>query len=108
MHFRFPALYFIPDDLTQEVVGVTVVSTQIRDYLTIWDDIMGIYSSYIDYPVGRVATAIRNRLKVKGIHGVAICNYRDQYNKARGRVIAKGRLLKHLRHIAMEGEYDNV
>ena len=30
------------------------------------------------------------------IHGVSICNKRDQFNKQRGRIIAKGRLLKWL------------
>lgn len=31
------------------------------------------------------------------IHGVAICDIRDQFNRQRGRIIAKGRLLKHLK-----------
>ena len=31
------------------------------------------------------------------IHGVAICDIRDQFNRTRGRIIAKGRLLKHLK-----------
>jgi len=31
------------------------------------------------------------------IYGVAICDKRDQFNRQRGRIIAKGRLLKHLK-----------
>jgi len=31
------------------------------------------------------------------LHGVSICDRRDQYSKKRGRIIAKGRLLKHLK-----------
>lgn len=30
-------------------------------------------------------------------YGVAICDKRDQFNRQRGRIIAKGRLLKHLK-----------
>ena len=31
------------------------------------------------------------------VYGVAICDRRDQFNRQRGRIIAKGRLLKHLK-----------
>ncbi|RJS68566.1 hypothetical protein CW696_08450 [ANME-2 cluster archaeon] len=32
-----------------------------------------------------------------GFYGVAICNRKDQYSRKRGRIIAKGRLLRHLK-----------
>jgi hypothetical protein len=43
------------------------------------------------------ATKTKKDLNDLGIFGVAICDARDQYNKKRGRTIAKGRLLKHLK-----------
>ena len=36
-------------------------------------------------------------LEKQGFHGVAICDRRDQFSRKRGRTIAKGRLLKHIR-----------
>jgi hypothetical protein len=48
------------------------------------------------FPATKILTALRRR----GIYGVAICDSRDQFNKQRGRIIAKGRLLKHLKEIA--------
>jgi hypothetical protein len=35
--------------------------------------------------------------------GVALCHWKDQFDRQRGRVIAKGRLLKVLRQERMEG-----
>ena len=32
-----------------------------------------------------------------GYHGVAICDHRDDFSRKRGRIIAKGRLLKYLK-----------
>lgn len=43
------------------------------------------------------ATWIMRELHVLGYHGVAICDNRDDFSRKRGRIIAKGRLLKHLR-----------
>lgn len=37
-----------------------------------------------------------------GIHGVAICDRRDNFSRRRGRVIAKGRLLKYLEEQEVE------
>ena len=36
-------------------------------------------------------------LRKQGIYGVSICDWRDQFSRKRGRTIAKGRLLKHLK-----------
>ena len=35
----------------------------------------------------------------EGIYGIALCDRRDQFNRQRGRTIAKGRLLKHLKKV---------
>jgi len=43
------------------------------------------------------ATRIIQGLRLYHIYGVAICDKRDPFNRQRGRVIAKGRLLKHIK-----------
>lgn len=43
------------------------------------------------------ATQFIKGLALMRIYGVAICDKRDQFNRQRGRIIAKGRLLKHLK-----------
>ena len=45
------------------------------------------------------ATQLLDTLRKQGIYGVAICDRRDTFNRQRGRIIAKGRLLKHLKGI---------
>jgi len=48
------------------------------------------------------ATRLRIELAQQGIYGVSICDSRDSLNRQRGRTIAKGRLLKHLKRIKGE------
>ena len=55
-----------------------------------------IYHDLPIYPFEK-ATRLREKLREKGIWGVAICDPRDELNRQRGRTIAKGRLLKHIR-----------
>ena len=43
------------------------------------------------------ATELLDALHRQGVFGIAICDMRDQFNRQRGRIIAKGRLLKHLK-----------
>lgn len=50
------------------------------------------------YPTTRFIQA----LKSQHIYGFAVCNKRDQFNRQRGRIIAKGRLLKHLKEEAKQ------
>ena len=53
------------------------------------------------------ATGLLKRLRKECIYGVAICDRRDQFNRERGRIIAKGRMLKHLnkrKHELLEKE----
>ena len=42
------------------------------------------------------ATSLLKKLKDIGIYGIAICDKSDQFNKRRGRMKAKGRLMQHL------------
>jgi len=44
------------------------------------------------------ATRFIFALKQMHLYGVAICDHRDQFNRKLGRIIAKGRLLKHLKN----------
>ena len=48
------------------------------------------------YNIG-VASQTLNAFRSEGVPGVAICDPRDNFSRARGRIIAKGRLLKQLK-----------
>ena len=50
---------------------------------------------YLWMQMGCPATRFIQGLKMSHIYGVAICDKRDQFNRQRGRIIAKGRLLYH-------------
>ena len=43
------------------------------------------------------ATFMMKELREMGYYGIAICDRRDNFSRKRGRIIAKGRLLKYLR-----------
>ena len=43
------------------------------------------------------STELLHEMATKDYYGVAICNKRDTFNRQRGRIIAKGRLLKILK-----------
>lgn len=43
------------------------------------------------------STWMRTQLAKRGFYGIAICDWRDTFSRKRGRVISKGRLLKHLK-----------
>lgn len=43
------------------------------------------------------ATCVMKYLRRIGYYGIAICDRRDNFSRKRGRIIAKGRLLKYLR-----------
>jgi hypothetical protein len=49
--------------------------------------------------INQASYLLRNLAHNRHIYGVAICDRRDQFNRQRGRIIAKGRLLKHLKLI---------
>jgi len=51
----------------------------------------------IDVFILNPATRLLRTLRLMDIHGVSICDKRDYFNRQRGRIIAKGRLLKHLK-----------
>lgn len=43
------------------------------------------------------ASDVLKGLHARGICGAAICDWRDQFSRKRGRIIAKGRLLKYVK-----------
>ena len=47
------------------------------------------------------ATWMMKELRDLGYYGVSICDRRDNFSRKRGRMIAKGRLLRYLRRIGM-------
>ena len=49
--------------------------------------------AFVLYPAARLLRALR----LMNIYGVSICDKQDQFNRQRGRIIAKGRLLKHIK-----------
>ena len=66
-----------------------------------WENILALIKSAIDY----VAVYEHNRttkfikyLEKENVY-VAVCDIKDEFSRKLGRVIAKGRLLKHLREI---------
>jgi len=44
-----------------------------------------------------IASFMKQQLEADGCVGIAICDYRDQFSRKRGRIIVKGRLFKLLR-----------
>ena len=44
-----------------------------------------------------VASFMKQQLEADGCAGIAICDYRDQFSRKRGRLISEGRLLMALR-----------
>ena len=57
----------------------------------------GVYYSDSRSNVKSPATWIMKELREFEYYGVAICDRRDNFSRKRGRIIAKGRLLKHLK-----------
>jgi len=66
-----------------------------------WKDMFSMIDSCIwiaKFSLFNRATRLLIEAKDKyAIYGMAICDKRDQFNRERGRVIAKGRLLKYLK-----------
>jgi hypothetical protein len=74
--------------------GITIATpnmgrTFVEDIVLEEQRVCGIYHN--------AASDMLKGLHASDIHGVAICDWRDQFSRKRGRVIAKGRLLKYLK-----------
>jgi hypothetical protein len=70
---------------------------------SLWDDTIRFKIEAVLYPESYLIELfhpkirIINALKRIDIYGVAICDKRDKFNQQRNRIIAKRRLLKHLK-----------
>jgi len=77
--------------------GVTIVSPNKQDAGAI-EDVVHTIDGFCQHPESvSPATEMREELNDRGFVGVAICDYRDTFSRKRGRIIAKGRLLKQLK-----------
>jgi hypothetical protein len=84
---------------TEFVVPFTAVTiTEIEGGTwSVVKDILVFSLDYVNKQPYNKATNLQRKLEQYAISGVAICDKRDQFNRQRGHIIAKGRLLKHLR-----------
>ena len=73
------------------------IADNIMSWATVRGAIDDILSTILPCILHEKATRLREELEQWGIYGVSICDRRDQLNRQRGRTIAKGRLLKHLK-----------
>ena len=83
--------------------GITIATEIKQDMIALSQMIEGLdfrcrIKSMGVYRIKMPAAWMRKELAKRGIHGVAICAYRDQFSRKRGRIIAKGRLLKAMQH----------
>ena len=82
------------------VRAVTIASVAAINVEAVRGDLTSIEMLY--WRLGRrrsqsIASFMKQQLEGDGYAGIAICDYRDQFSRKRGRIIAKGRLLKALR-----------
>ena len=94
-------VYHVRDVLMFE--GITIATETKQDMnalsqmVTALDMKCKIDSMCPDRQIDAPATWMRKELAKRGYHGVALCAYRDQFIRKRGRIIAKGRMLKYMR-----------
>lgn len=80
--------------------AVTIASIDPVNVETMRNVLSGIEWAYrkIRHPRSQsVASFMKQQLEADGCAGIAVCDYRDQFSRKRGRIIAKGRLLRYLR-----------
>lgn len=73
---------------------VTVVT---EDTKHSWKEIAGWIWKYTATGFNPATHLLEKLVKLKGIHGIAICDRRDQFDRQEGRTRAKRRLLRHLK-----------
>ena len=82
------------------ITAITIVTFKSKQEVkAILDHIrynMGIAAHDMLFPVSKYTV---KTLHDNHIYGIALCSLQDQFNRQRGRIIAKGRLLKHLKEI---------
>lgn len=97
-----PRIYHFEKD-TGPFTAITIADTRWS-----WDEMRRIIDFILSSVISRFeherSSMMRQELRDRHIYGVAICDYRDQLNRQRGRTIAKGRLWKHLKPLEVEKE----
>lgn len=95
-----PHIYHFIDDI-EPFNAITIADSKSKTEILTWKDMNEIIVSnaHLDNEIYEhdKATRLFLYLKQSGIYGVAICNKRDTFNRQRGRIISKGRLLKHIK-----------
>ena len=90
-----PIIFHYTEDVAQ-FTAVTIAETERGTWAEV-KDILAFSLDYVNKHPYNKATNLQRKLEHYDISGVAICDKRDQFNRQRGRIIAKGRLLKHLK-----------
>ena len=90
-----PRIFHYTEDVTP-FTAVTIAETLGGTWAEV-KDILEYRLDKVNIVLYHKASILRRDLKKNSIIGVAICDRRDQFNRQRGRVIAKGRLLKYLK-----------
>ena len=68
-------------------IDVPALVLQVVEYCRNQNDLLGF----------RFFPRLTAQLHAEGLSGISICDRRDAFSRKRGRIIAKGRLLKHLK-----------
>ena len=90
-----PHIYHFTGENVEPYRAITVALKEPQRYEVVQDGVIGLVGrSLCRHPRYRVAFLLRY---MHGMAGIAICNRRDNFDRRKGRVIAKGRLLKHLK-----------
>jgi hypothetical protein len=91
-----PRIYYFDSRVTP-FTAITV-ATETLTWISVRSTLDGILSGLRLYSYEK-ATRLMKELHARRIYGVVICEHRDQFNRRRGRTIAKGRLLEFLRAV---------
>ena len=77
--------------------AITVVTNDKNtDWISIAEDIQKSLKQITEKEFNH-STELLNEMVKRDYYGIAICNKRDTFSRQRGRVISKGRLLKHIK-----------
>lgn len=89
-----PRIYHFRD-VGHQFIAITIATTMSYEITktAIEESLEDVYF----YTVSPATTLLEILQEEWDVFGVAICDKRDQFNRQRGRIIAKGRLLKHLK-----------
>ena len=94
-----PRIYYY----TKDVEPFKAITIAIKSFNS-WDSVHTVLANIFTNERLRTrghspATRLIQALKSKGIHGIAVCDTRDQFSRRYGRNKARGRLVKHLKEV---------